>query len=165
MAVDAGAAIGETIGTVRTFDPAAVTSRAAAVAANRGVGVEVMHVRETDVVDTEAIELESAERSEQVIHERLAQLADLGIPASSYLATSTGDHADVGRCIARRARDIRAGLIVVGAPAGPGALLARADALATAQLASEAPCDLLVVQPSPLLTSALPSANAVARAG
>jgi MFS transporter, ACDE family, multidrug resistance protein len=143
---------------------AAVTSRAAAVAANRGVGVEVMHVRETDVVDTEAIELESAERSERVIHERLAQLADLGIPASSYLATSTGDHADVGRCIARRARDIRAGLIVVGSPARPGALLAGADALATAQLASEAPCDLLVVQPSPLLTSAWPSANATARA-
>ncbi len=144
---------------------AAVTSRAAAAAANRGVGVEVMHVRETDVVDTEAIELEPAEQAERVVHERLAQLEELGVPATSYLITSTGDHADVGRSIARRARDIRAGLIVVGAPAGRGALLARADALATAQLAREAPCDLLVVQPSPALTSALPSANAAASAG
>ncbi len=144
---------------------AAVTSRAAAVAANRGVGVEVMHVRETDVVDTEAIELEPAEQAERVVHERLAQLAELGVPAGRYLASSTGDHADVGRLIARRARDIRAGLIVVGAPAGRGALLAAADALATAQLASEAPCDLLVVQPSPELTSALPAANAAAGAG
>ena len=144
---------------------AAVTSRAAAVAANRGVGVEVMHVQETDVVDTEAIELESAEQAERVLRDRLAQLGELGIPATSYLITSTGDHADVGRLIARRARDIRAGLIAVGAPAGRGALMAGADALATAQLASEAPCDLLVVQPGPVLTSALPSANAAASAG
>jgi MFS transporter, ACDE family, multidrug resistance protein len=144
---------------------AAVTSRAAAAAASRGVGVEVMHVRETDVVDTEAIELEPAEQAERVVHERLAQLEELGVPATSYLITSTGDHGDVGRSIARRARDIRAGLIVVGAPAGRGALLARADALATVQLAREAPCDLLVVQPGPALTSALPSANAVASAG
>ena len=144
---------------------AAVTSRAAAVAANRGVGVEVMHVRETDVVDTEAIELEPAEQAERVVHERLAQLAELGVPATSYLITSTGDHGDVGRLIARRARDIRAGLIAVGAPAGRGALMAGADALATAQLASEAPCDLLVVQPSAELTSALPAANGAASAG
>ena len=144
---------------------AAVTSRAAAAAANRGVGVEIMHVRETDVVDTEAIELEPAEQAERVVHERLAQLGELGVPATSYLITSTGDHGDVGRSIARRAQDIRAGLIVVGAPAGRGALLARADALATVQLAREAPCDLLVVQPGPALTSALPSANAAASAG
>ncbi|HEV3293194.1 MAG TPA: MFS transporter, partial [Streptosporangiaceae bacterium] len=144
---------------------AAVTSRAAAVAASRGVGVEVMHVRETDVVDTEAIELEPAEQAERVVHERLAQLGELGVPATSYVITSTGDHGDVGRSIARRARDIRAGLIVVGAPAGRGALLAGADALATVQLAREAPCDLLVVQPGPALTSALPSANAAASAG
>ena len=144
---------------------AAVTARAAAVAANRGVGVEVMHVRETDVVDTEAIELEPAEQAERVVHERLAQLGELGVLASSHLITSTGDHGDVGRLIAHRAREIRAGLIVVGTPAGRGALLAGADALATAQLASAAPCDLLVVQPSPALTSALPSANAAASAG
>lgn len=144
---------------------ATVTSRAAAVAANRGVGVEVMHVQETDVVDTEAIELEPAGQAERIVHDRLVQLGELGIPATSYLVTSTGDHGDVGRLIARRAREIRAGLVVVGAPAGRGALLAGADALATAQLASETPCDLLVVSPSPVMTSALPSANAAASAG
>ena len=144
---------------------AAVTSRAATAAASRGVGVEVMHIQETDVVDTEAIELEPAEQAERVVRDRLAQLKDLGIPATSYLATSMGDHGDVGRLIARRAQEIRAGLIVVGAPTGHGALLAGADALATAQLAREAPCDLLVVQPGPVLTSALPSANAAASAG
>jgi MFS transporter, ACDE family, multidrug resistance protein len=144
---------------------AAVTSRAAAVAANRGVGVEVMHVQETDVVDTEAIELEPAEQAGRVIQDRLAQLAGLGVPATRYLATSTGDHGDVGRLVARRAREIQAGLIVVGAPSGAGALLAGADALATAALAREAPCDVLVVQPSPVLTTTLPSANAPARAG
>ena len=144
---------------------AAVTSRAATAAASRGVGVEVMHIQETDVVDTEAIELEPAEQAERVVRDRLAQLKDLGIPATSYLATSMGDHGDVGRLIARRAQEIRAGLIVVGAPTGHGALLAGADALATAQLAREAPCDLLVVQPTPVMTSALPSAEAAARAG
>ena len=144
---------------------ATVTSRAAAVAVNRGVGVEVMHVQETDVVDTEAIELEPAGQAERIVHDRLAQLGELGIPATSYLVASTGDHGDVGRLIARRAREIRAGLVVVGAPAGRGALLAGADALATAQLASETPCDLLVVPPSPVMTSALPSANAAAGAG
>ncbi len=103
---------------------AAVTGRAAAVATARGVGVEVMHVRETDVVDTEAIELEPAEQSERVVHERLVQLQELGVPASTYLVASTGDHADVGRLIARRARDIQAGLIAVGAPTGQGPLMA-----------------------------------------
>jgi MFS transporter, ACDE family, multidrug resistance protein len=144
---------------------AAVTSRAAVVAANRGVGVEVMHVRETDVVDTEAIEVEPAEQAERVVQDRLAQLRDLGIPARSHLAASTGDHADVGRVIARRAREIRAGLIAVGAPTGRGALMAGADALATAQLAGEAPCDLLVVQPGVVMTGALPPAGAAAHAG
>jgi MFS transporter, ACDE family, multidrug resistance protein len=144
---------------------AVATSRAAAVATVRGVGVEVMHVRETDVVDTEAIELEPVEQSERLVHERLAQLGELGVPATAHLVTSTGDHADVGRLIARRAREIRAGLIAVGAPTGGGALMAGADALATAQLASEAPCDVLVVHPSPAMTSALPAANAAVRAG
>ncbi len=144
---------------------AAVTSRAAAVAANRGVGVEVMHVQETDVVDTEAIELEPAGQAERAVRDRLAQLRDLGVPATPHLVTSTGDHGDVGRLIAGRARQIRAGLIVVGAPAGRGALLAGADALATAQLARQTPCDLLVVQPGVVVTSALPSANGAGRAG
>ena len=43
--------------------------------------------------------------------------------------------------------------------------MAGADALATAQLASEAPCDLLVVQPTLVMTSALPPADAAARTG
>ena len=86
-------------------------------------------------------------------------------PGPPLPGTSTGDHGDVGRVIARRAREIRAGLIAVGAPTGHGALMAGADALATAQLASEAPCDLLVVQPGLAMTSALPSAGAAARAG
>jgi nucleotide-binding universal stress UspA family protein len=61
---------------------AAVTDRAARVAAARGVGVEVMHVRETDVIDTEAVELEPAEYAERIVAARLAQLADLGVPAT-----------------------------------------------------------------------------------
>jgi nucleotide-binding universal stress UspA family protein len=78
---------------------------------------------------------------------RLAQLAELGVPATAHLVASAGDHGDIGRLIARRAREIQAGLVTIGAPAGRGALMASADALATVQLAADAPCDVLVVQP------------------
>jgi nucleotide-binding universal stress UspA family protein len=126
---------------------AAVTGRAARVAATRGVGVEVMHVRETDVIDTEAIDLEPAEYAERIVAARLAQLTELGIPATAHLVTTVGDHGDVGRLIARRAREIQAGLVAIGTPGGRGALMAGADALAATQLAADAPCDVLVVQP------------------
>jgi MFS transporter, ACDE family, multidrug resistance protein len=147
---------------------ATVTGRAARVATTRGVGVEVMHVRETDVIDTEAVDLESAEYAERIVAARLTQLTELGVPATAYLATATGDHGDVGRLIARRAREIQAGLVAIGAPTGHGALMAGADALAAPQLAAGAPCDVLVVQPDgpppagPPLTG---PAGAPARAG
>jgi MFS transporter, ACDE family, multidrug resistance protein len=73
-----------------------VTSRAATVASARGVGVEVMHVRETNVVDTEAVELEPTEYSERLVRARLAQLTGLGVPATAHLVASAGDHGDVG---------------------------------------------------------------------
>ena len=126
---------------------ATVTGRAARVATTRGVGVEVMHVRETDVIDTEAVDLESAEYAERIVAARLAQLAELGVPATAHLVAAAGDHGDVGRLIARRAREIQTGLIAIGAPTGHGALMAGADALAAPQLAAGAPCDVLVVQP------------------
>ena len=126
---------------------ATVTGRAARVATARGVGVEVLHVRETDVIDTEAVDLEPAEYAERIIAARLAQLAELGVPATVHLVTAAGDHGDVGRLIDRRAREIQAGLVAIGAPTGHGALLAGADALAMPQLAAGAPSDVLVVQP------------------
>jgi MFS transporter, ACDE family, multidrug resistance protein len=147
---------------------ATVTGRAARVAATRGVGVEVMHVRETDVIDTEAVDLESAESAERIVAARLAQLAELGVPATAHLVACAGDHGDIGRLIARRAGEIQAGLIAIGAPTGHGALMAGADALAAPQLAAGAPCDVLVVQTDGPLPAGPPltgPAAASARAG
>jgi hypothetical protein len=67
---------------------------------------------------------------------------------------STGDHGDVGRLIARRARQIQAELIVVGAPLTTGMAAAAGDAIATTQLAKEAPCDVLAVAGRPASASA-----------
>jgi len=106
-----------------------------------------MHVRETDVIDTEAVDLEPPEYAERIVAARLAQLTELRVPATALLVAAAGDHGDVGRLIAGRARETQAGLIAIGAPTGHGALMAGTDALATTRLAAGAPCDVLVVKP------------------
>jgi MFS transporter, ACDE family, multidrug resistance protein len=92
----------------------AVTAEAARVARLRGRAVHVVHVHETDVIDAEAVERESAEAARATLRARVAQLRGAGVRADGELLEATGTHADVARLLAHRAHSAGAGLIVVG---------------------------------------------------
>jgi MFS transporter, ACDE family, multidrug resistance protein len=101
----------------------AVAAAAARLAARRGVGVEVVHVRETDVLAGEDVaDLESRERAQQALADRLAQVREAGVTAGGEVLHAVGDHDDAARAVLDRAAATGADTLVVGAPtrhAGP----------------------------------------------
>ena len=64
-----------------------VTAAAARLAAERGAGVEVVHVHETDVVGEEAVDRESREMAAAVLALRLEQLREAGVPRAARSCT------------------------------------------------------------------------------
>jgi len=102
----------------------AVTAAAARLAAERGVGVEVVHVHETDVVGDDAVDRENREMAAAVLARRLAQLQDAGVPAGGEVLHTFGDHEDAVRAVLERIEAIGAQIVVVGRE---GAVSARAS--------------------------------------
>jgi MFS transporter, ACDE family, multidrug resistance protein len=94
----------------------AVTAEAARLARERGTGVEVLHVHETDVVGDEGADLESRHTAASVLALRLAQLRDAGVEAGGEVLHSVGDHADAADAVLQRASAVGADTLVVGAP-------------------------------------------------
>jgi hypothetical protein len=110
-----------------TDDPqaAAVVDTAAGLARGAGAPIEVVHVRETVVVEELAIEPESLEHAVASLQSHLDRLAGHGIAATGQLLTSVGDHAAAGRVLARHATDVDARTVAVGrSPRGPAAQFA-----------------------------------------
>jgi MFS family permease len=102
-------------------DGPGATETAAEIASQHGAAVEVLHVRETDVVNDDAVDRESAADADRVLDERIRQLADHGIPVAGRIVQTTGGPADPAAAIVRRATDTRAELVVLVAPhADPG---------------------------------------------
>jgi predicted MFS family arabinose efflux permease len=91
---------------------AAVTARAAELAAERGAPVEVVHVHETDFAVEDAADRETREAALSVLEDRLAQLRERGIPAGGEVIHTVGSHEDVVRAVLERT--LRAQLVVVG---------------------------------------------------
>jgi MFS transporter, ACDE family, multidrug resistance protein len=94
----------------------AVTAAAARLAAERGAPVEVLHVRETDVIGDEAADLESREMAAAVLARRLNQLRDAGVTAGGEVLHAVGDHADAADAVLDRADAVGADTLVVGSP-------------------------------------------------
>ncbi len=94
----------------------AVTETTAEIAGQHGAAVEVLHVRETDVVNDDAVDRESAPDADRILDDRLAQLLGDGIPAAGRILRTTGGPADVAAAIARRAADVDAELVVLAGP-------------------------------------------------
>jgi len=94
----------------------AVTAAAARLAAERGAAVEVLHVRETDVIGDEAADLESREVAAAVLERRLTQLRDAGVPAGGEVLHAIGDHADAADALLDRADAVGADTLFVGSP-------------------------------------------------
>ncbi len=97
-------------------DGAAATETTAEIADQHGAAVEVLHVRETDVVNDDAVERESAADADRMLDDRLAQLAGHGIPAAGRILRTAGGPPDVAAAIARRATEAGAELVVLVGP-------------------------------------------------
>jgi nucleotide-binding universal stress UspA family protein len=111
-------------------------------------GVEIVHVMETDIVEEQAVEVETTEAARRVIAAGVEQLHAAGIPATGNLFQVVGDHGDVGRRIAEFANDHQAQMIVISRrDQGPVAGLFDVD-LAN-QVVEHAHCDVHVVRLPP----------------
>ena len=103
-----------------TEDAAEIVDAAVAIARDAGRPLEVVHVRETAVIEELAIDAEEAEQAHAAVLSHLDRLAAQGIAATGQVLTSVGDHAAAGRVLAQHAADIDASIIAVGrSPRGP----------------------------------------------
>jgi MFS family permease len=108
-----------------TEDAAEIVDAAAAIARDAGRPLEVVHVRETAVVEELAIDAEDADQARFAVLGHLDRLAAQGFAATGQVLTSVGDHAAAGRILAQHADDIDARIIAVGrSPREPLAQLA-----------------------------------------
>jgi MFS family permease len=91
-----------------------VTAAAARLAAERGAGVEVVHVHETDVVGEDAVDRESREMAAAVLALRLEQLREAGVEAGGEVVHTYGDREDAVRAVLSRIDEVGAQAVVVG---------------------------------------------------
>ncbi|RKS67931.1 putative MFS family arabinose efflux permease [Motilibacter peucedani] len=108
-----------------TSDAEGVVSAAAEIARTSGSPLEVVHVRETAVVEELAITPEDERDARARLVGHLDRLAADGVRASGLLLHSVGDHAAAGRVLAQHADEVDARLVAVGSsPRGAAAQLA-----------------------------------------
>jgi nucleotide-binding universal stress UspA family protein len=141
-----------------TENAAEIVDAAAALARDTGSPLEVVHVRETAVVEELAIDAEDAEHAHAAVQDHLDRLFAQGIAATGQVLTSVGDHAAAGRVLAQHADDVDARTIAVGrSPRGPVAQFA--DGSFTSALTHAAARTVVLVEPG---KSAVPVASLIA---
>ncbi|WP_028921775.1 MFS transporter [Pseudonocardia acaciae] len=119
---------------------------AAALARSTASPLEVVHLRETAVVEDQAVDAEDAEQARARVRRHLERLAERGIAATGQVLTSVGDHAAAGRVLAEHAAEVSARAVAVGrSPRGPIAQFAEGSF--TSALAHHAPCTVVFVRP------------------
>ncbi|WP_446215671.1 MFS transporter [Micromonospora sp. IBHARD004] len=129
-----------------TEDAAKIVNAAAAIARDAGRPLEVVHVRETAVVEELAIDAEDAEQAHSAVLGHLDRLAAQGIAATGQVLASVGDHAAAGRVLAQHADDVDARVIAVGrSPRGPVAQFA--DGSFTTAVTRTAARPVVLVEP------------------
>ncbi|MFF2996202.1 MFS transporter [Streptomyces sp. NPDC057950] len=125
---------------------AAIVDTAARLAHEAGTALEVVHVRQTAVVEEQAVDVETADQARSAVTAHLDRLAARGIPAVGQILTGVGDHAAAGRALARHAAEVHAGTVAVGrSPRGP--LAQFADGSFTSALTHTAACPVVLVDP------------------
>jgi MFS family permease len=103
-----------------TADAAAIVDQAADLAGREGRPLQVVHVRETDVVEELAIDAEEPPSAHAAVLAHLDRLAARGVAATGLVLHSVGDHASAGRVLARYAAEVDAAAIALGrSPRGP----------------------------------------------
>ncbi|MEU1593264.1 MFS transporter [Streptomyces sp. NPDC005708] len=129
-----------------TGDPDRTVDAAAAVARETGSALEVVHVRETAVIEEQAVDTEDADHARAAVLAHLDRLAAHGITATGQVLTSVGDHAAAGRVLAQYAADVEAHTIAVGR-SPRGAVAQFTDGSFTAALTHAAACNVVLVEP------------------
>jgi MFS family permease len=125
---------------------ASTVDTAAALAQDAGRPLEIVHVRETVVVEEQAIDVEDADQARTAVLTHLDRLARRGIDATGQVLISVGDLASAGRVLAEHATEVSARAVAVGrSPRGPAAQFA--DESFAAALARHADCPVVLVRP------------------
>ncbi len=145
---------------------AAVVDSAARLARDTGSPLEVVHVRQTAVVEEQAVDTESDAEARAAVTAHLDRLRGLGVAATGQILTGVGDHAAAGRALARHATEAGARTVAVGrSPRGP--LAQFADGSFTSALTHAATCTVVLVDPSeeprPLTAASLTELRTEAR--
>jgi ACDE family multidrug resistance protein len=124
-----------------------VADAAARFAATDGRTVHVVHAQEGVVAVETGADAEDPSAAETIVARHVRRLADLGIPARGFVLLHAADHGTVGRMLAEHANDIRAGVIVIGAPSH-GGLAALMDASASRELFRHARSNIAIINPA-----------------
>ena len=129
-----------------TPDAARVVDAAARMARDSGALLEVVHVRQTVVVEELAIEPEDFDAARAALSAHLTSLADRGLSATGLLLHSVGDHAAAGRALARHATAVDARAIAIGtSPHGPAQQFAEGSL--TTAVTRAATCPVVLLRP------------------
>jgi MFS transporter, ACDE family, multidrug resistance protein len=124
----------------------AIVDEAAVIARRSGSPLELVHVREADVVEELVVEAEDLDRATRAVRAHLDRLSAQGVTATGQLLTSVGDHATAGRVLAEHADQVQARAIVLGRSAhGPVAQLVEGSF--TTALTRSAHCTVVVLEP------------------
>ncbi|MFA3875499.1 MFS transporter [Streptomyces sp. MMCC 100] len=147
-------------------EAAAVVDAAARLARDTGSPLEVVHVRQTAVVEEQAADTETDAEAQAAVTAHLDRLGGLGVAATGQILTGIGDHAAAGRALARHAAEVGARTVAVGrSPRGP--LTQFADGSFTSALTHAATCTVVLVdpdeEPRPLTARSLTELRAEAR--
>ena len=92
---------------------AAVVDHAATLAAREGAPLEIVHVRETEVIEELAVSPETEEEARAAVATHLDRLGANGLAARGLVLHSVGDHAATADAIARHATEVEARAIVL----------------------------------------------------
>ncbi len=124
----------------------AIVDEAAVIARRSGSPLELVHVREADVVEELVVEAEDVDRATRAVRAHLDRLSAQGVTATGQLLTSVGDHATAGRVLAEHADRVQARAIVLGRSAhGPVAQLVEGSF--TTAVTRSAHCTVVVLEP------------------
>jgi nucleotide-binding universal stress UspA family protein len=107
--------------------------------------VDLLHVFETEIVEEQAVDVETSDEAKRLIAEGVDRIRVAGIPSTSYLLTVVGDHGGAGRRIAEFANDHQSRLIVIGR-ADEGSVASVFDADLADQVVQHARCDVHIVR-------------------
>jgi MFS family permease len=136
-----------------------LVAEAARIARLLSSPLEVVRVRETEVVEEVAVDEGSLEAARAEVDALVAALQTQGVVASGLVLEAVGRHSSVGTVVAAHANRVGARLVACGAPSA-AYLGLLTDGSVTTALAREAQCSVLLLRPAadgrPVLEGAVP---------